>query len=225
MYLHTTARKRCLKEAKEKRNVHLFTRKKQILAPPPQQRHRANNRHHSELSLRRTPSPHRRVSTVESPNLSGKKNAQAPSSANPVHKLSQEEGVDYTPLRTGTGSSFGSMHSPSIYEGHVTSTPINTPEAGSQPQSAGFSGQAGFRFTTGEGTPMPHPLRSASASSAESNTSRRSPVLRRPRHSRVLVVPSVATVTFVPRSPKINNGFFKEQSSDQEQGAKPSSDK
>lgn len=93
------------------------------------------------------------------------------------------------PIRAHTGSSFGSIPSP-IPEDHMTSTPLHTPDT--PPSSRASIG--GFRFSSSDMLPF----RSVSAESAAQP---RSPGLRRQKHSRVLVVPSVATVTFVPQPP------------------------
>ncbi len=178
MYWNTVARRHSLREAQLTRGGQLFSRKVQNY---PQSRHRfsSGSRATSDLSLRRTPSPRRRVSTVE-PN-------QPARSALP--KL---EETTFAPIRTNTGSSFGSIPSP-IPEDHMTSTPLHTPDT---PLSS-RAHVGGFRFSSSDILP----LRSASAGST---TPPRSPGLRRQKHSRVLVVPSVATVTFVPQPPQDN---------------------
>jgi len=179
MYLNATARKKCLRESQLTRGGQLFSRRVQR---PIMIRASSNGR---DLTMRRTPSPRRRVATVEPSTVTTRKistGAQATDS--------------HTPLRTNTGSSFSSLqHSPIPEESqvtsqpdHMTSTPLHTPDWA----------KGGFRFS-----PADVPLRSASASSAESAGSR-SPVLRRLKHSRVLCVPSVATTTFVPQTPITN---------------------
>ena len=178
MYWNTIARKHSLREAQLTRGGQLFSRRVQNY---PLSRHRfsSSSKATSDLSLRRTPSPRRRVSTVE-PN-------QPARSALP--KL---EDNTFAPIRTNTGSSFGSIASP-IPEDHMTSTPLHTPDT---PLSSRAQ-VGGFRFSSSDTVP----LRSVSAGST---TPPRSPGLRRQKHSRVLVVPSVATVTFVPQPPQNN---------------------
>ncbi len=167
MYLNSKARKQSLNKAQLTRGGQLFSRRVQSY---PFLRHRVSSasRKTSDLSLRRTPSPRRRVSTVE-PNHSV--------------KIRPED----TPVRTNTGSSFSSSIPSPIPEDHMTSTPLHTPD------TPGSSRGAGFRFSPSDMLPF----RSVSADS----TPPRSPALRRQKYSRVLVVPSVATVTFVPQPP------------------------
>ena len=194
MYFNTTARKRCLNEAKLTRGGHLFSRRVYRHAHPRSRPPAPIGRPSSDLSLRRTPSPHRRVSTVEPPSMPSVRSREGVegSSVDLTTRPAHTEDLTMTPFRTDTGSSFGSMPSP-IPEGHMTSTPLHTPDT---PSARSREGHAGvFKFSPSE----TGPLRSLSATSAESAP--RSPSLRRLKHSRVLVVPSVATVTFVPQSP------------------------
>ncbi len=169
MYFNSTARRKSLSRAQLTRGGQLFSRRVQSY-PLVRRRPSSANRMTSDLSFRRTPSPRRRVSTVE-----------------PPVKSALTKATDETPIRTHTGSSFSSIHSP-IPEDHMTSTPLSTPDTPSSRANPG-----GFRFSPSDMVPF----RSVSADS----TPPRSPVFRRQKHSRVLVVPSVATVTFVPQPP------------------------
>lgn len=186
MYFNKTARKRCLEGPPP--NGQLFSRKKQVLAPPPQRRprHYSNSRR-PELSLRRTPSPHRRVSTIESQNMQQPAQEKL-SNAGHARPVPTEENGVATPYRADTGSSSSSVPSPTVHDDPLASTLLSTADLASPPQAP----SSGF-------IPATVPQRSVSASSTESITSKKSPVIRRPKHSRVLVVPSVATVTFLPQ--------------------------
>ena len=172
----------------------MFTRKKINNHIPRSRYYSAGNRH-SELYFRRTPSPHRRMPSVESSGTlkrGGVGQVSTSAFQSPaVQRVSREESGMATPNRSSTGgSSHGSFAS--LIPEHpspATSTPLSAPES-----RQGSSGGDVFKFSIG-GDTMAIPQRSATADSAGNIGRSQTPIFLR-KYSRVMVTPSVARVSF-----------------------------
>lgn len=173
LYSHTKARK-VIKLSRERNHEHQFTRRRHYI-PPNYERARYNSTESRipDLTLRRTPSPQRRISTIEPPGsprtLRKLSTASLPSpflDSQPMrdHSSGSDTATPTRPLSAG-------IH-PTLWENPVTSTPL---ESGALLSPGGGVAPGGFRFNGTAG--------------------RRTSVVK---VSRVLVIPSVARVSHHP---------------------------
>lgn len=202
-YLGRIKRKQCLQQALERRDRHIFTRRRHRSSAVP--------RGISELNLRRSPSPHRRIPAVENSLLSpaparistteGSLQSPGPlrrSPADPLRRVSREENGVFSPSRASSSGSTGSRFSiPPIPESPGSPHP---PRSGSPSGAMFASGSPLTATTTPDGGMIFPPRRTSSASSVEQGMLVRRYSLPK-KHSRVLVVPSVARVSMSPEKP------------------------
>ena len=201
--LDNTKTRREVRQARERNHEHQFTRRRHYI---PQNFERAHyNSTESRvpnLSLRRTPSPQRRISTIEPPgspkHIKRFSTASAPSLESQDHLINSNVATPTStrPLSAG--------HHPTIWENPITSTPVEgataTAATGGNPilPSPGASVTPGGLFngssirrvsnssTAGGGSLLPE---------HSPTMGRRSSVVKM---SRVLVIPSVARVSHHP---------------------------
>lgn len=211
MHLNSVTRKRCLHSTIISGEP-LFARRKFSSAHVHRNpQNGPNGRRRSDATgFRRTPSPHRRVSTVEAPTIAGspatarrRRNTGPggayPPSLEPFHqkKTSVEELLTPTtltpssssslvPARTSSSSSHGSI--PMIPEGVATNPEIR------ETPSPSVSKSGGFLFTTA-GSDTSHILPPRRSSSSVAVEQKRRSFNPRKQYSRVLVLPSVARVS------------------------------
>lgn len=188
LYNHTKTRRE-IKLARERNHERQFTRRRHYI-PPNHERARYNSTESRipDLTLRRTPSPKRKISTIESPGSpkAFKKLATTPVTSefldNQPSMDDRSVGEGATPTRPLSAG----LH-PTIFEtkAPMTSTPL---EGGAFPSPGGTGALGGFRFN---GSTVRRLSNSSAALVTEHSGRRRSVV----KVSRVLVIPSVARVS------------------------------
>ena len=199
MRINSVLRKRYLYQAMEQGTRPMFARKRHSSAGGPALQWYQPGRRTSGLSLRRTPSPSRKLSSVEPTDPTLHTPIHRPtmtSTADPLRRVSIEENTVFTPMRTSSGASYKSM-SPIVETPSPTHSPLTpgTPRS-SSPLAGIFANGTSSRVSAGDQSPV-QPRRSSSASSAESGFLHRRHTLPK-KLSRVLVVPSVARVSQSP---------------------------
>ena len=212
MRINSVLRKRYLYQAMEQGTRPMFTRKRHSSAGGSVLQWYQPGRRTSSLSMRRTPSPSRKVSNIEPPDLTLHIPSPRPtttSTADPLRRVSMEENAVFTPIRTSSGASYKSM-SPIVETpspAHLPLTP-GTPRS-SSPLAGMFANGTSSRVSPGDQSPV-QPRRSSSASSVESGFLHRRHTLPK-KLSRVLVVPSVARVSQSPDKEHDNSGKVDEK--------------
>ena len=186
LYSHTRTRRE-IKLARERNHEHQFTRRRHYI-PPNHERARYNSTESRipDLTLRRTPSPKRKISTVESPG-SPKAFKKLPTTFVPLEFRDDQHSMDDRSVgesATPTRPLSGGLR-PTIFETPMTSTPLEgggapSPGATGAPGGFGFNGSAVRRLSNSSGMLV-----------NERSGRRRSIV----KVSRVLVIPSVARVS------------------------------
>ena len=199
MRINSVLRKWYLYQAMEQGTRPMFTRKRHSSAGGSVLQWYQPGRRTSSLSMRHTPSPSRKVSSIEPLDLTLHIPSPRPtttSTADPLRRVSMEENAVFTPIRTSSGASYKSM-SPIVETpspAHLPLTP-GTPRS-SSPLAGMFANGTSSRVSPGDQSPV-QPRRSSSASSVESGFLHRRHTLPK-KLSRVLVVPSVARVSQSP---------------------------
>ena len=212
MRINSVLRKRYLYQAMEQGTRPMFTRKRHSSAGGSVLQWYQPGRRTSSLSMRRTPSPSRKVSNIEPPDLTLHIPSPRPtttSTADPLRRVSMEENAVFTPIRTSSGASYKSM-SPIVETPFPTHSPLTpgTPRS-SSPLAGMFANGTSSRVSPGDQSPV-QPRRSSSASSVESGFLHRRHTLPK-KLSRVLVVPSVARVSQSPDKEHDNSGKVDEK--------------
>ena len=188
LYSHTATRKQ-IKLARERNHEQQFTRRRHYIPLNHERaRYNSNSSRIPELTLRRTPSPQRRISTIEppgSPKMPKKlslTSMPSPFLDSQHHQQGSNGSTPPRPLSAG-------LHPPK-WDNPVTSTPLSSLEVGGAlpspvggaPGGAGFFDGSSVRRISGS---------SAGALMAEHSRRRTSVV----KVSRVLVIPSVARIS------------------------------
>lgn len=196
--LDNTKIRRDVKLARERNQEHQFTRRRHYI---PQNFERA--RYYSTesrvpLSLRRTPSPQRRISTIETPG-SPKHTKRFSTASAPF--LEDQDQLNNSEVATPTATRpLSAGHHPSIWQNPITSTPLEGAAAGGMPilpSPGGSVAPGGFLFNGSSVRRVSNSSTAAGPLLPEHSPSlgRRSSVVKM---SRVLVIPSVARVSHHP---------------------------
>lgn len=199
---HTRTRRE-VKLARERNREHQFTRRRHYV-PRNFERARYNSTESRvpDLSLRRTPSPQRRISTFEPPG-SPKRSKRFSTASTPFlegqdHYSNSEVATPTAPRPLSAG------HHPTIWENPITSTPLEGATAATGgmpilPSPGGSVAPGGFLFN---GSSVRRASNSLTMAAAGSLLPEHSPSMGRRgsvvKMSRVLVIPSVARVSYHP---------------------------
>lgn len=185
LYSHTRTRRE-IKLARERNHEHQFTRRKHYIPPNYERaRYSSTESRIPDLALRRTPSPKRKISTIEPPG-SPKAFKKLATASVPLEFRDDQRSMDDRSVdESATPHSAGLR--PTIFgtETPMTSTPI---EGGGFPSPGATGAPGGFRFN---GSAVRRLSNSSTMLVSEHSRRRRSVV----KVSRVLVIPSVARVS------------------------------
>ena len=197
--LDNTKTRRAVKLARERNHEHQFTRRRHYI-PLNFERALYNSTESRvpDLSLRRTPSPQRRISTIEPPG--SPKHTKRLSTASAPFLDSQDQ-LSNSEVATPTATRpLSAGHHPTIWENPITSTPLEGAATGGMPilsSPGGSVAPGGFLFNGSSVRRVSNSSTAAGSLLPEHSPSmgRRSSVVKM---SRVLVIPSVARVSHHP---------------------------
>ena len=197
--LDNTKTRREVKLARERNHEHQFTRRRHYI-PLNFERALYNSTESRvpNLSLRRTPSPQRRISTIEPPG-SPKRTKRLSTASAPF--LDSQDQLSNSEVATPTATRpLSASHHPMIWENPITSTPLEGAAAVGMPilpSPGGSVAPGGFLFNGSSVRRVSNSSTAAGSLLPEHSPSmgRRSSVVKM---SRVLVIPSVARVSHYP---------------------------
>ena len=188
LYNHTRTRKE-IKAARVRNHEQQFTRRRHYIPRNYERaRYSSTDSRIPDLSFRRTPSPQRKISTIEPP---GSPRALKKLSTTSAPFLDHHDATSTTPNRPLSAG----LH-PQTQENPKTSTPLSTPEVGGIPSlGAGPGGAAPVSGGLWFNDSFVRRISNSSTVLPPEHSGRRAAVVK---VSRVLVIPSLARVSHHP---------------------------